>query len=345
MARALSPNARVRVRPESIGAFHRRTRTCTAALLLLSACTDRKVTQLEPVRSDTVVVNNMRPVSLPIRALGASGSEQSTRGVRWRWLSGDTMVVTDSGTVTCARRADARVEASIGAVRRELLVRCRPIQGLRFWGSGVSLRLHEGPQVYRLWPIGPEGEPVELLAGVAAIVDTSIAVLKDSLVYPRRRGVTGLDVRIGDCDKRLIVTVIESVDSLRGLLPEQEFVAPIQLVSGEFATWRFSTGLHEIQLFTDSAHQQTLRMGVLGANCARGRESAQQLHCVTTDTSVVMVRNLTPTTRRSTLTGTLRISRRPQPGVRTDRPYASGGALRRKPASTAADSVCPWILR
>lgn len=345
MARPLSPSARADIRPVPWRARSWRTVVCSAAVPLVCACSDRSVTRLEPVRTDTIVVNNMRPVSLPIRALDAAGTERSTRGIHWRWLSGDTIAITDSGTVRCTRRSDARVEASVDRARRELLVRCRPIQGLRFWGSGVSLRLGEGPQVYRLWPVGPEGEPVELLAGVAAIVDTSIAVLKDSLVYPRHRGVTGLDVRIGDCDKRLMVVVTESVDSLRGLLPEQEFVAPIQLVSGEFVTWRFAPGLHEIQLFTDSAHQQTLRMGVLGANCARGRESAQQLHCVTTDTSVVMVRNLTPTNRRSTLTGTLRISRRPQPGVRADQPYARLGALRRKPESEVADSVCPWILR
>jgi hypothetical protein len=247
------------------------------------------------------------------------------------------MVVTDSGTVTCAaRRCTCRSIYRRGASRAAGTL--RPIQGLRFWGSGVSLRLHEGPQVYRLWPIGPEGEPVELLAGVAAIVDTSIAVLKDSLVYPRRRGVTG-PMCIGDCDKRLIVTVIESVDSLRGLLPEQG-------LSRRFSWCRrvchvaVFHGLHEIN---SSPTRHISRRCAWVCSARTALVSGARSNYVRHHRHQRGDENLTPTTRRSTLTGTLRISRRPQPGCATDRPH--GGALRRKPASTAADSVCPWILR
>jgi len=53
--------------------------------------------------ADTVVVNNVRPVRLPMQVLDASGHALPDTGVRYTWTSGLPVAVSTRGVATCSR--------------------------------------------------------------------------------------------------------------------------------------------------------------------------------------------------------------------------------------------------
>ena len=56
---------------------------------------------------DTVVVNNLRPVRVPMRVLDAAGHVLPDTGVRYLWTSGVPVSVSRRGVVTCTQAGDA----------------------------------------------------------------------------------------------------------------------------------------------------------------------------------------------------------------------------------------------
>lgn len=78
-----------------------------------------------------IIVNNVRPVQIPLRVLDAAGHELKSAGVQYRWESGAPVSVAASGTITCTHDGDTRVRATLGALEATALVHCRPVHNVR----------------------------------------------------------------------------------------------------------------------------------------------------------------------------------------------------------------------
>lgn len=192
----------------------------------------------------------------------------ATHRARWRHLAGDPLALAPDGTVHCTQTADGEVEVVVGAARARLLVRCRPVTAFRASGIG-SLRVQDDPVSFIVHPLGPDREPVLQIAGLAAVRDTSVVVLRDAALHVRRRGATSVDVHVGNCRWQEPVEVLEPVTSPEALEPFQLFEDSLTLVPGEIRTWRLRGNLYWFDLLADSASEATLQFGTTGFNCAR----------------------------------------------------------------------------
>jgi hypothetical protein len=111
--------------------LHRRVRRAAAsgaALLALVGCRAGEPARLTlPGTSGMAIVHGIRASQLAVQVRDARGRPVDSSGVRFRQVAGDPVRLTDRGLVTCDRRADAEVEASLGALRLRVPLRCRPI--------------------------------------------------------------------------------------------------------------------------------------------------------------------------------------------------------------------------
>ncbi len=257
--------------------------------LTVTACGDAPVV-LRVGRADTVVVNHQHAVPLPLTAVFQNGDTVGQPAARWRQVGGPSLNLTDSGTVTCTAAFDARVVAEYESRRAEALIRCRPIKGFLFFGNSVSMRLSDAPAVYPINAVDVDGNPVPLIAGEAVIEDTSIAELDSGRVIAKRYGSTSIRIRAGNCSTRVSVTIRDTVASLADIQPFVDYKHSMTLVSGEYWSSALPAGHLILRLDTDSLAHDRVALGVLRANCARIRESRQELSCMTGDTSIVVVR-------------------------------------------------------
>jgi hypothetical protein len=268
---------------------HPRILQC-AALVVLASCTERPVRIVAGV-ADTAIVNNRQPVQLPVRMLGATGRELDSRGLRYEWVSGDRIRISEDGQVTCERSADAVVRVSRDELSTQFVLRCRPIRGFRV--SHVMRLLAGGaPEELTIGAVGVDLKPVSLLAGKASVRDTTIATLADGRVHPKTPGSTYVDVTVGDCVTSIRVDVVERVDSTLKLGPSREFVvAPLRLVGGELRSWRIPSGRYDVRFDADSTQHERLVFGALEMNCARFSDGDQHYSCVAREGATIVVRN------------------------------------------------------
>lgn len=92
--------------------------------------------------------------------------------------------------------------------------------------------------------LGVEGRRITQLRGAASVMDTSVARLMGSSIYPRAVGQTSVDVKVGDREVHMSVFVHETVRSFEGLRPDQRLVAmPVQLAQGDTVQWALPKGM------------------------------------------------------------------------------------------------------
>jgi hypothetical protein len=198
------------------------------------------------------------------------------------------------GTVTCGKRGDTRLRATLGGLTTEFVLLCRPVRGFRFFFDPGPPLLVGGPsRDLALGAVGVDDLPVMLLAGTATIADSEIAVLRGLAVLPRAPGVTSVDVDIGDCVHSIFVEVDEpvasSLDLKRG---NQVFgVSPLRLVSGEIRSWEIPRGDYMFWLRPEQAAQRDLVLGGVNVNCVAHPDIGQNYHCLAFDHAAVVVRN------------------------------------------------------
>src|SRR5262245_21560053 len=224
--------------------------------------------------------------------LGATGRELAPRGLRYEWVSGDRLPVSEDGRVTCDRSGDAVVRVSRDGLSKQFAVRCRPIRAFRA-SHGIRLLAGGASEELTIGAVDLDLKPVSLIAGKASVRDTTIATLIDGRVHPNKPGSTYLDVAVGDCVKSIPVDVVERVDSTLklGLGPRREFVAPLRLVGGELRSWRIPAGRYDIRLDVDSTQGAQLLLAALGMNCARFPDGDQHYSCVAREGGTIVVRN------------------------------------------------------
>lgn len=312
----------------------------------LAACTDAEPVRIVAGRTDTLVVNHRREVSLPVAAVNAQGDTVVGGIASWRRVSGDDVQLTDSGTVHCTQNADAVVEARSGNVARQFTLFCRPLKGVLF-GEALTMRPDGEPVLYGVPAIGLDDQPVTMLAASVAILDTNIARIEGDRVRPRRIGATEIVVRAGDCQSRVAVDVVARVDDPFAIGEYAEYLEPVQLVANEYRTWKVPSGHLMIRLDADTAAHERLVLGALNANCARARNGGVQAwSCITSDSTIVVLR------RRGASAGsdhgTLVLRRAPWGR------YSSADSVRRAqrgrvPRPAVADTMCPtmfgWVGR
>src|SRR5689334_11398631 len=80
---------------------------------------------------DTVVVNQMRPTHLSVSALDQYGRRlRSGTALQYRRITGDSIRLSSSGEVQCARHSDAVVGVRFESLFKEFVLRCRPVKSI-----------------------------------------------------------------------------------------------------------------------------------------------------------------------------------------------------------------------
>ena len=227
--------------------------------------------------SDTIVVNNQQPTLLPVRALDAAGREVAGAPIRFARADGASLPVTETGTVSCSRRGDFEVNAALGELTTRVVVRCRPVEYVRIPGP-LQFVLGDSelsrPRELPIEAYDSYGQPVALVGGYAEVGDTSVAVLRGLMLYPRKRGITGTLARIGDRSAMMGVHIYQGVETLTALDtvmrldPTQRLVAiPLTLARGEFHRQRLPRGSWMLAMLPEDDSSNGIRLRVEGADC------------------------------------------------------------------------------
>jgi hypothetical protein len=275
--------------------------------LTVIACTDARPVRLVGGRSDTVIVNNRGSVPLRLRLVDVNGVEHHARGVHYRLIAGD-LELADDGRVTCDRRGDGTVEATLEDLSTRLTVLCRPIKGFRIVRK-ISIRIGDPPAPLGLDAVGMDRESVDMISGTVSVRDSQVAALIDGYVHARARGETMVDVEAGDCALSILVEVVEPRGTSDGLLPHQEYTDSFTMSAGEFRYWHLPAGRYEIALLGESGAPAHLRLASDQMNCAALRGAEQYYSCIAQKRATVIVQHVQPAGRGRPSSGSLLLHR------------------------------------
>lgn len=246
------------------------------------------------VLSDTLIVNGRTPVLVGAKLLNASGRAIWRPRLEFGELPANVARAGKDGSVQCTGTGDATLAISHGAVRHDVLLRCRPIARFGFADDDLILQLGGPPGELTVDAFDADRTPIDLLRGDALIRDTSVAQLRGSLVYPRKIGRTVIEVRFFGGPRTIKVVTVERA----------AVVAPVSMVGGQFKSWHVEPGYYRVKLeTTDSTQSQPrLVLGAINSNCAEGH-SPQEYYCITTDNSAFVVRDIAGARSRTTQLG------------------------------------------
>jgi hypothetical protein len=285
--------------------------TAAAALLFVSACKGPPARLVAGV-SDTIIVNNERPIQIPIRVVDAAGHLLPDTGVRYRWTSGVPVSVSATGMATCTQSGDATVRASLGALTTDLLLRCRPVRDVRALRM-MNLVLGGPAQELPFEAVGVDGRPVTLLTGQVTIQDSTVATVEGLRIRARAPGSTAMDMRIGDRVAHASVHVYEHVATPEGILPGQHVAVPVRLVGGEMRRWRLPAAreVYFLTMLRERAEHMP-RLAIVGANCDRWLDP-HSYFCLAKDGASVFVYHSHQADSAQELSGTLAVWRQDDP--------------------------------
>jgi hypothetical protein len=217
---------------------------------------------------DTLVVNNLRPVQVPVQALDPAGHVLPDAGVRFQWTSGVPVPVSPGGVVTCTQAGDATLRVSLGPLVTPVLLRCRPVHEVR--GGGL-LNLVLGDPSYELSfeALDSAGRLVTPLTARVSVYDSTILTLEGWRIRARAPGWSGVDIRIGDRSAHWSVWVYERALTLEGIRPGQGLALPVRLAAGEMRSWQLpaSPKNYWVQMLPDRDILRVPRLAIVGANC------------------------------------------------------------------------------
>lgn len=312
----------------------------SGVLLLLAACGDRAPGRLTGAFGDTLVVNAPDPIRLAVRSVDAEGHAARVRDAYWQAVGDAPFTLSADGTVHCTRAGDGAVDVSRGAARARLTVRCRPIVGVRPLVFD-PLVVGGPPAAFALQAVGPDRALVTDIAARAAVLDTTVVVLRDGLLYPRGRGVTRIDVALEHCVTDYRVEVVERVAAPDALERSQLYEDTLTLVPEEIRSWSLRPNLYVFELDADSASQASLAFGAPGFDCATWSDVPRGLSCLSREPARVVVRHVGRTTQPVRAVVRLRVSRAMHPDssdarLRIAERNAARGGRRQRPACPLA---------
>jgi hypothetical protein len=192
---------------------------------------------------DGIVLNTTHPVRLTMHVFDEKGRPLPPRPIRFERVAGAAAYIAPDGVVTCTEGGDANVRATLGKITTTVRILCRPVKEFRtqMWlqlvAGGPGRDLH-------FTAFGPDGRPVELLAGDLRIMDSSVARLRGSHLTPVAPGRTLVTMRIADAQTMTSVGVYEPVRTLEEARPDQRFVsAPLTLSRRDTIRWALPVGM------------------------------------------------------------------------------------------------------
>lgn len=282
------------------------------ALLVAGACHGR-VAKGAPARivageSDTVLVNSRRAVRIPLRVTDAAGRALPDSAARFAWESGAEIPISPGGEVRCVQRGDATVRSTIGALTTRFLLRCRPVEALRFPGP-IQLVLGDSAQEIPVTAYGPDNRPVHLFAARTHVGDTTLVALEGMRVRPRAWGATILSVVIGDRQVSTGVHVYAPATTLDGLHRERRLVAvPLRLAPGEWRRWSLPPGGWMLTMWPEEDEGRGLQLRIEGARCGQPLGlSRRRFSCASNGPIAVVVYAPWRAGSEAVLTGTLAV--------------------------------------
>ena len=259
--------------------------------------------------ADTLVVNNRRATQIPVRVLDSAGHDlRVVTGVQYQWTAGDSIPVSLTGTVTCTRRADARLRVSLGGVATNVFLRCRPVRSVRVAGP-MQFILGDSSQDIPIEVLDLDGKPVNSFAMRVRLLDSTVVTVNGLRIHPRSIKGTVAEVRVGDESAGFGIHVYERVGTLAGLRPEQRYVAvPLRLASAEMRRWPLPAGQWMLTMLPYEDEVRGLRLRVEGANCVPATLTRRRIVCQARSGASVIVYH--PSTRSAPdLSGTLLVRR------------------------------------
>lgn len=280
-----------------------------AVLFLTLASCKGPPARLVAGRGDTVVVNNHRPVQLPIRVLDAAGRPLDSSCVRYQWLAGTLISVSTNGVASCTEPGDATVRASLGSLVRDLIVLCRPVREVRTIRM-MNLVVGEPAQELPFEAIDAAGRPVTLLTGQVTVSDSMIATVEGVRIRARAQGSTDLTMRVGDQLGFASVHVYEPARSPEGIRPGQHVAVPVRLGGGEMRRWRIAASRDNyfLTILPDDDARPAPSLAIVGANCVPGL-GPNSYFCLAQHDASVIVYNPQRVDSAQKLSGTLAVWR------------------------------------
>ena len=187
-------------------------RACAAVVVFALAACQGPPARLIASIADTVVVNDVRPMQMPMHVFDAAGHVLPDTGVRFQWTSGAPIPVSSRGVVTCTHAGDATLRASLGPLVTQVLVLCRPVHDV-FGGGVLNLVLGDSSQVLSFAPVDAAGRPVRLFT-LGINYDSAIVSLEGWRIQARASGRTSVDLYIGDTWTHWFVSVYERASTV-----------------------------------------------------------------------------------------------------------------------------------
>ena len=273
---------------------------CILLSLALASCERASARPLGPParlvagRAGTIVVNSRNAVTLPVQVLDDAGRELPASALRFERVAGDSLALSPNGRITCHRRGDAEVQVSLGALSTRFALRCRPIKGFRFiYGDGRPLVVGGAPRALQFIAVGVDDLPERMLAGTLSILDSTVAELRGSTVFPRAAGETMVELDLGECLWAIGVSVHQRVASPSALRSAEDIflISPLRLVDGERRGWRLPRGEYRVGLLTQAGVEAKLELGTTAMNCVPWITGGQDYNCVALAGAAVDVRN------------------------------------------------------
>jgi len=248
---------------------------CVLVLFALAGCNGRPARLVAGI-ADTVVVNNWRPMQLPMHVFDAAGHVLPDTGVRFQWISGARVPVSSRGVVTCTHAGDTTLNASLGALVTPFLVRCRPVRDV-FGGRVLNLLVGDSSQMLSFAPVDSAGRPVTLIAASVSY-DSTIVSLEGWRIQARASGRTSVDIYIGDAWAHWWVSVYERASTVEGIRPGQGLAVPVRLGGGEMHGLQLppSPPTYTVTMLPDRDTLRVPRLAMVSANCDGGFMTGQR---------------------------------------------------------------------
>jgi hypothetical protein len=242
--------------------------TLHSLFLALAACKGPPARLVAGI-ADTVVVNNVVPMRIPMHVFDAAGHVLPDTGVRFQWTSGAPIPVSNRGVVTCTQAGDATLRASLGPLVTQVLVRCRPVHDV-FGGGVLNLVLGDSAQVLSFAPVDAAGRPVTLFT-LGINYDSAIISIEGWRIQARASGRTSVDLYIGDTWTHWFVSVYERASTVEGIRPGRGLAVPVRLAGGEMHSVPLppSPPTYSVTMLPDRDTLRVPRLAIDRANCLR----------------------------------------------------------------------------
>lgn len=242
--------------------------SAAVVLFALAACQGQPARLVAGI-ADTVVVNNVVSMRMPMHVFDAAGHELPDSGVRFQWTSGVAIPVSDRGVVKCTQAGDATLRASLGPLVTQLVVRCRPVRGV-LGGGALNLVVGDSSPALSFAPIDAAGRPVTLFT-VQVSYDTTIVSVEKWRVHGRAPGRTFVTISVGDSSTFWFVQVYERAQSLEGMRPGQRLAVPVRLAGGQMHSVQLppSPPTYFVAILPDRDTLRVPRLAIEQANCLR----------------------------------------------------------------------------